>query len=184
MAWRLAACGAFAVAMVAGLCATAQAAEKITKEQIVAALKVEVPKLPEHRPENKAMPATPPALPPDPAHYPYLEALTKMFAKTKDPELALVLLRYQLAHLSPENIEVTKALGAAYVAQPEVFTDVYKKFRASAQVLMAPYLGFGYAYATRYDKGSRTAMERKRKFDRVMAGLMNARSSDDAPDAY
>ncbi|HSI83022.1 MAG: hypothetical protein ACAI35_07735 [Candidatus Methylacidiphilales bacterium] len=162
----------------------ARAAEKFTKEEIITALRVDVPKLTDFRPESKSLPTGPGALPPNPQHQPYLEALEKNFAKTKDPELVVALLRYQLAHLSPENVEVAKVLGRAYIAQPEAFTTVYKQFRATAQVLLAPYLGYGYGYATRFDQTSRTAMERKRKFDRVLASLMNARTSDDAPDAY
>jgi hypothetical protein len=159
-------------------------AQKFTKEEIITALRVEVPPLPDHRPEDKNLPTAPGALPPNPAHAPYLDALEKMFTKTKDPELVVALLRYQLAHLSPDNVETAKVLGRAYLAQPEAFTIVYKQFRATAQVLLAPYLGYGYGFATRFDQTSRTAMERKRKFDRVLASLMNARTSDDAPGAY
>jgi hypothetical protein len=157
-----------------GGAATHVFAEQVpTREEIMAALAVTDDQLP-----NSNGPLTRSAAPAE--KDPYLLALQKCASDKPDAALVGVLLRYQLAYLSPENPLPAKVIGAVFLEQPETFTTVYAQVPAAGRVILSLYLEFGFNKAIEgRNLSSPKIVVAKKRYDKLQADVMNARSRDD-----
>ncbi len=105
-----------------------------------------------------------------------LLALQKFASAKADPELIQLLLRYQLAYLSPDNALPAKVMGVVFLEQPDSFVTVYNHLPAAGRVVLGPYLQFGFNRAIEgRNLSSPQIKAAKKKFDALQASLMNAR---------
>lgn len=144
-----------------------------SRDQIVAALAVTDDQLP-----NPNGPLAQNVAPTEKDNY--LIALQKIASDKPDATLVGVLLRYQLAYLSPENPLPAKVIGTVFLEQPDTFASVFGELPAAGRVILSLYLQFGFNKAIEgRNLSSPKVVAAKKKFDKLEADVMNARSRDD-----
>lgn len=122
-----------------------------------------------------------PATPPAPSAVadalgPMLAALEQMASKKPEPDLLIALFNHQLAHPGAEDPRSALAMGRLYWAQPKSFIATYRTLPAQSQRRLAPYLEFGWKQCIRGKlKSGRHFQQLQQDFDRLMAGMINAR---------